>query len=565
MKKDIIPLIIIFLIATIISLPLLAPGFYTVHDDQQIARLYLFDKALFAGQFPVRWVDELGFGFGYPLFVFYPPFVYMLAESFKLLGFGYVGAIKMVFALSIFISGISMYILAKQFSGKLGGLTSSLFYILAPYRAIDIYIRGALSESFSFVWLPIILLALYKIQTNKNYMYLAALSLAFLMITHNLVFLPFSFILFIYIFLIFYITKNKKRYLFLVFISALLSAALSAFFWLPALTEKHFTIVDQILLADLANYKIHFVNPIQLWDSPWGYAGSAEGLADGISFKIGKLHILISIAALSFSILLLIKNRVNKKIYLSVLFFGLFLFSSFMTTQYSYFIWQNIGILAYLQFPWRFLIFTSLFSSILAGIFIYNLKIPIIKLAMFIILVLLLLTTNVKLFKPQTYRKDLTDEKATQGNLIKWNVSKTSFEYVPKGVQLYRGELGTNQIDIKKSELPNNKVEVLSGKVNINNLTIKPHLITFNTQSSEMSKIQINAYNFPGWKAIIDNNQAVIYDDNKLKLINLFIPAGIHSIEIKFTNTPLRTLANLITLSAIMLISAKIFKKWIKI
>ena len=39
-------------------------GFFPMHDDEQIARLYELHQALSAGQFPPRWVANLGFGYG---------------------------------------------------------------------------------------------------------------------------------------------------------------------------------------------------------------------------------------------------------------------------------------------------------------------------------------------------------------------------------------------------------------------------------------------------------------------------------------------------------------------
>src|SRR5690606_31207073 len=50
---------------------------------------------------------------------------------------------------------------------------------------------------------------------------------------------------------------------------------------------------------------------------------------------------------------------------------ALLAFSAFMTTKSSAFIWDNFGPLQFLQFPWRFLTFTTLFSAALAGGFIF--------------------------------------------------------------------------------------------------------------------------------------------------------------------------------------------------
>src|SRR3989344_4308558 len=187
-KFDLMAVAIILIVSAVLCWPLINPGLYQIHDDQQIARLFLFDQAIKAGQFPVRWVDELGFGFGYPLFNFYPPLVYFLGELFHLLGFGFIDSTKLVFATSIFASGIAMYIFARSLWDRLPSLVASAFYIFLPYRALDIYVRGALAESFSFVWLPLILWSFYKLITTSKliYIFLSAIFLALLVGTQNL-------------------------------------------------------------------------------------------------------------------------------------------------------------------------------------------------------------------------------------------------------------------------------------------------------------------------------------------------------------------------------------------
>src|SRR3989344_6412807 len=201
MKTNIFAIAIILFFSILVSLPLLKPGLYLMHDDQHVARLFLFDEALKANQFPVRWVDGLGFGFGYPLFVFYPPIVYIVAEIFHLVGFGFISSVKLTFFFSIFLSGIAMYVLTKEFFGRFAALISALFYMYVPYRALDIYVRGAIAESFSFVWLPLILWSFFKLfETNdRKYALFSGIFLALLMITHNLIFLPFMLILPLYL------------------------------------------------------------------------------------------------------------------------------------------------------------------------------------------------------------------------------------------------------------------------------------------------------------------------------------------------------------------------------
>jgi len=575
MIKNFVAILVILLASIVISLPLLKPGLYVIHDDQQIARLFLFDEALKSGQFPVRWVDGLGFGFGYPLFVFYPPFVYMLGELFHLIGSGFINSIKLVFFASIIASGFAMYILAKEFWDKYSAVVASVFYLLVPYRALDIYVRGALSESFSFVWLPLILWSLYRLKRTEKafYIYISAIFLALLMVTHNLIFLPFMLILPVYLLFLIWKAENKKLFIVNCLSSIVYSFGLSAFFWLPALLEKKYTIVDQLLLVNLANYNIHFIYPQQLWNWPWGFGGSAAGLTDGISFKIGKLHVFTSIAASVLAIAHLIRLKLSgangspaealaKAGQLSIVFFVFFLFSAFMTTFYSKPIWDLIPPLAYLQFPWRFLIFTSLFSSILAGAFPYLLRLPILRLIASLILVILLVIGNFKLFKPQTYRPDLTDEIATSEEIINWDISQSSFEYIPKGVELKKSELGTNVVNIKKSEIPTEEVQILSGLAQINSLNSTPSKINFIVNAKDPLQVRVNVFNFPGWNAKVDGKKFTIADNNRLKLITLNIPEGVHRVEIQFKDTFDRFTGNIISLTSLLILFFFIIRQW---
>jgi len=569
MKKHFLPLLAIVLGAILVSMPLLKPGLYTMHDDQQVARLFVFDQALKSGQFPVRWVGGLGFGYGYPLFVFYPPLVYMVGEIFHLIGFGYINSIKLVFFSGILLSGLAMYLLVKDLWGKSSAVISALFYIIVPYRALDVYVRGALAESFAFIWLPAILWSFYKLFKTQNtkYIYMSALLLALLMITHNLIFLPFSLILAIFITFLILASENKKLFVRHVLLAGTLGAGLSAFFWIPSLFEKKYTIVDSLLLVNLADYKVHFVYPWQLWNWPWGFGGSA-GLESGISFKIGKLHIILAVTAVLIAIarkvFLKTKSNLNFQMdYLIIAFFTLFIFSAFMTTFYSSFIWKIIPPLAYLQFPWRFLTFTALFSAILAGATIHYLKLPVVKIASAFVLVILLLVPNLKLFQPQFYRTSLTDNLATSRDTVSWDVSLSSFEYVPRGVELYKSTLGTNLIKIDKSQIPTQPIEIISGAPEIQRLRASPGKTEFDLNSNSLSKIKANIFNFPGWSLLIDGKQVAIDDDNPLKLITFSVPKGIHSVKIVFGETPLRLAANYISLLSILAFAVLVLRKWI--
>ena len=573
MKTNLLLLLVIFLFSVFLSLPIVKLGLYQMHDDQQVARLYLFDKSAKEGQFPVRWVDELGFGFGYPLFVFYPPLVYMLGEVFHLLGFGFIDSVKLVFFFSVFGSGIAMFILVKELWGRLAGLTASLFYMVLPYRALDIYVRGALAEAFSFVWLPLILWSYHMFYKTRKHIYwiLSGLFLALLMITHNLIFLPFMLILPFYLLFLIFKSAEKRKFIVYCFLSIVLSLGISAFFWIPAILEKKFTLVDQLLLTNLADFRIHFVYLQQLWNWTWGFGGSAAGLADGISFKIGKLHIIVSLATFMLALALLVKSKKLSKLsivnyQLSIVFVLLFILSAFMTTFYSKFVWEIIKPLAYLQFPWRFLMFTGLFSSALTGALIYLLRVTIFRLLAFFLLMILLLLPNLKLFKPESYRFDLTDESATAKSTINWDVSKTSFEYIPKGIGLTEDEFGHPMINLNQYQIPMQKIEVSPETAKIYNLEPSSSKIKFGIDAFSRTTVKANVFSFPGWNLEIDGKPMSFSDNNPFKLITFEVDAGAHDIVLEFKRTFIRNLADFVSFFTMLaIISSLIFLKLIKI
>ena len=378
--------------------------------------------------------------------------------------------------------------------------------------------------------------------------------------------------LFLLFYLLYLIAKSntKKLSIIRITLSFVIAGGLSAFFWLPSLWEKQFTIVDNLLLVNLANYNIHFVYPQQLWNWSWGFGGSATGLADGISFKIGKIHILVAIASLFLAIFHNFKDKFKTKFsiltyQLSIFFFALFLFAAFMTTFYSKPIWDLLPPLGYLQFPWRFLTFSIFFASILAGALIYFLKLPILKLIFSIIFITLLVVPNLKLFKPQTFREDLTDRQATSKETLNWYISSSSFEYIPKGVELYQSDLGTNLFKIEKDQIPIQRIEVTRGEAQIQITKDTPSKINFAFSSTEPATIKVNIFNFPGWNLKVDNTSASIDDNNKFKLITATIPEGNHSVRIEFTNTPIINLANALSLATIFALIIFYIKKWPKI
>jgi hypothetical protein len=348
--------------------------------------------------------------------------------------------------LGIVLAGVSMYLLAKEFFGELGGIVSGLFYLYAPYHAVDIYVRGDVAEFWAYAFIPLMLLGFYK----KNIL-VGVIGFAGVILSHNLTAMMVAPLLLIIVLLNSYFSQQKRKFsilprLLFIFI---LGLAISAFYWIPALAEiKNTNVFSQI--GGGADFRDNFVCIGQLWDSLWGFGGSVAGCTDGLSFKIGKLHIL---AAVVVFIIVFCFKRVRKTREGGIIFISFlgFLISVFLMLEISKPIWDGISLMAFFQYPWRFLILASFFSSFLAGSLVFLARQFKIKLYFAAFpLIFLILFFNIKLFNPQTIipvtAADFTNEIA-----LKWTASKISDEFLPS--------------NFKK---PQNKNDVYNGKININ-------------------------------------------------------------------------------------------------
>ena len=558
--------IALIIITVLALLRLLNNQYFSIHDDQHIARLYLLDQAIRQGDLYPRWVGGLGFNFGYPLFNFYPPLIYYVSEFFHLIGFNLLWSLKLMIITGSFISSIGMYLLGKRFFNKKTGLLVATLFTFFFYRTITIYIRGAWAEFFAMSILPLVFLGLDNIYRNKNLksILLFSISLALLILAHPLIAFPAFFYIGLFFIYYFFCSKNHLLFVRNVFSGGLLALSLSAFFWLPSIIEKQYTLVDTILTHELANYKIHFIYPIQLWFSPWGYGGSIAGPFDGISFQLGKIHIFLT----AFSLLVFIlyffikKKRESAKIY--VFLFFLLLFSLFMSVTYSQFIWDKIQYLWYLQFPWRFMTFTGIFISLIAGAGVYYLGKLInadsgVKKALFnlgiIIIIFITIIKYITYSKPHNL-KSYDEKKLTSFEEISWRVSKTSFEFSPVGIKTAKTALGTTTIGLSKKDLTKNSFDILS--LNKKEVAVRQTLNKFSKKEFEINstkpvEFRLNTFNFPGWEARLDGKLIKIIDNNNYKLITVNIPKGNHSLLFSFKDTLVRKIGDIISVIAIIL------------
>ncbi|MDO8673489.1 MAG: hypothetical protein Q7O66_18935, partial [Dehalococcoidia bacterium] len=115
--------LLVALSAAFSAMPLLQPFFFASSDGlYHLYRLMEYDLLLTSGVWYPRWAPDFYFGAGLPLFNYYAPLTYYLAEVFHLLGAGYIDSIRLLIFAGMILSGLGAFLYARTFFSPLASL-----------------------------------------------------------------------------------------------------------------------------------------------------------------------------------------------------------------------------------------------------------------------------------------------------------------------------------------------------------------------------------------------------------------------------------------------------------
>lgn len=518
----------ILLLICISVLPLVSifhPGLPVTHDGQDhVARIANFYQSLSEGNIVPRWGANLNWGYGHPILMFLYPLPSYAASMFHAFGFSLVDSTKLVFGVAYVASVLTMYLWLKRAWGAGPGFVGATLYGFAPYRFVDLYVRGALGEHVAFVFPPLICWGLVTLATKRDSL-LAKLSItlgtASLLLSHNalsLMFLPLIFLYVMYLF--FFESKKSGGFLIQSLWLIALGFSLSAYFWVPAFFEGKYTLRDILTKGEFTN---RFIGWIGFVTSAWNYGGGNE-----FSKEIGSLHWVGILGAL----VVFFKTKAKKvRVMIAVLLMS-FLTSLYIMTETSRFFWSTITVMQKFQFPWRFLSVAVFISAVLGSIVINQISKRFTVLVCVIISSLAIIQT-VNMWHPVAY-KVYTEDFFTGTYKGTTDTGESSPIWSVRFME-------------KQAEFP---VEAITGQPSIllNNMNTIRHVFT--VQSSSQSRVVDNTLYFPGWNVFIDGQRTSIeFQDPSFRgLITFIVPPGRHSIVVAFSDTKVRTFANMISL-----------------
>lgn len=528
--NKIIPWLILGVIFLILFRVYLLPGIPDSHDGQiHLARFGNFKRAFREGQFPPRWGPNLLNGYGYPVFNFNYPLANLIALPLSFLPISYELIFKLIVVGSFLLTLIQLNRFLKiiGIDKPLARVAALSAFLLNPYMINLIYYRGGIGEILAIgliVWLLVVFEKIrngqFRLNSPLRQLELGTLVSLFVL-SHNV--LAYFGVLVLAAYLIW--TRMSFRWYLRMVKPALIAFGWSAWFWIPALVEKKFTVLDDSSISNM--FQDQFPTLSQLLLAPIQFGYSHEAPVDGLSQSIGVITILAIILSISHWLVSNLSSshkHAAKSTHFTV-WLGLILILVLLQLPFSLPVWQVVPMGKFIQFPWRLSAFIAIFSVPLVGLLMKKLD-KMGRLAVWLVIIWQALAL---------WRVD------QPGMVVKSNFyhetfpesTSTMHENKAQTFELYKYD--------EWEPRPTIHGDGLAEVIFWNGTRRSYHL-----QIKEKALIIEQTMKFPGWQTRANNTPVEYVDSELIKgRIAYILPAGSYLIETSFTqNTPARKVGN---------------------
>lgn len=420
---------IIFIVSIFVCLPLLNKNCNIYIDDgiQHLCRLIGTEQTLVSKQFLPMIMSNFCNNFGYSWNIFYSPLTAYIPLIFRIFSFSFETCLKLFMFVVTVATGIAMYkFVIKITKNKNIAILASVLYIIAPYRITDMYVRMALAELTSFIFIPMVFSGMYSIINENKKSSLLIIGASGLILTHTVVCMYTAILCFVY--LIVFIRKLNKKSILNLLVSLLMIVLITSFYWV-GLAQHYFSTSYEVFVPGRME-RVDVLNFYKTSLSQLVYTDQEQKMIYeiGIVTFIGLL--LTPIAIMKF------EKQEREKDFTKI--YGLFGILGIVLTimTLKIFPFEKLpGTFTMIQFTFRLFEFTSFFFAIISAVnFWILIKNFNIRDVIIISLIACLLTTiyGKKISYEKKYdEKDFIEPRRVTKDAGRINAGMASFEYLP--------------------------------------------------------------------------------------------------------------------------------------
>ncbi len=561
------------LIILLFGLPLVTPLMHSAsspctHDGHlHYHRIAAMRNAWESGLIFSRWLPDVAYGFGYPFFIYREAVPLYLALFPHLLGLPLPAAINLFYATMILAAGLFMFLWVRDLYSPLAAVVSAVIYMAAPYQLIDALIRGNQPESMALALLPLLGWAgrRFIIQGTPGPFLLSTLGLALLALSHNIstfLFVPF---LFLYLLAVGWWRRLAWRTLaFRLVLVFGLGLALSAFYLGTALLELDEITISQSINSRGNSFVYNFATLGEIF-APVSPA-NPDLINPPLLIRLGLVP--AGLALLGLVSLAWVHSREKRGhiIFMAVAAAVLL----FMSLPASQLFWENIPLISFVQFPWRFVGRTALPVAFLAGIPFAVLPqlLPKSRSSLYltpfiavVAIVVILLSAMPYLFPalcPEEANPTILSVHDYEHETGLVGVDPAG-SYFPKTVGV-KPSSSPLEADYQAGQDPQRLTSsALPPGATILEVVYGPTSAKATVESPDPYPAQYLAFAFPGWVAMVDGLRVPITPSDPEGLITFPVPAGEHTIEVRWQMTPLRRALTWLSFAALLVIAGTTF------
>ncbi len=530
--------------------PMLRSGFPEGHDwIFELVRVAEYSRALESGQVMPYWAEELYWGFGSPIFIYYAPLFAVLASSFSSffgsVTSGSVAALLLASLLSAYaVYGTLRELLPRnQVWAGAAARVAAAVYLFSPYLLGDKLIRNANAEFTALAIFPFVLWGLLRIRNGRMSGYpLLAFALTACIFAHNLTALiALTTVLLLSIFL--FLNRWQWAVFWHIQLWTVLGVLLAAVFWLPVLTLKSLVRTEEMLLG-----KFDFHSNFQSFMSFFSYQ---EVVGVGV---VPLLILLVSLLILSG---VLCCSREHRQLMIIFCVSALSLLA--LQAQFSTPVWETLPFFPLFQFPWRLMGPLALVLAVLAGLVFFILldgrsrRAVVMAEVVFTIAIMVNAIPVMQRYLPLADNAArLSAELSASGLIRERGLPATVLdEYLPKNAM----------INVAKNA-PINRAELWSAQsVSFRTVEATGTRLQFAIEAKTASVVNVARWYIPGWQARLNGAEQVVTRSGWGGLqINL--PAGQHVLEVFLPQPRERWIGLLISLVSLGCLLALLIMRW---
>ncbi|MEM7332771.1 MAG: glycosyltransferase family 39 protein [Chloroflexota bacterium] len=553
---------------TLLGVPLISPLFHLTavpctHDGHlHYHRIAAMKYAWQNGLYFSRWLPDVAYGYGYPFFVYREPTPLYASLFPHLLGMPLPAAENLFYALTILASGWFMYLWVRDVFGSVAGIVSAMAYMSAPYLLVDALIRGNSPESLALPLFPLLMWIGRRWVLNGRYQafLVGVFSLAFFSLSHNISLLLFTPFMLLYLVIVGWNQRLDWQTLaFRVLALFVLGLGMTLFYSGGALFELDSVTLEQSTTTRNNDFRFNFVttgevfgpvatedpnlvNPDLNFRLGWVPVGLAVlGVVWGLGIKewgsgIGDLG-----SGKNASVVDRQSEIVNeRRLHVWGMLFATAVFL-FMAFPLSRGLWENLPLIDFVQFPWRFVGRAALPVAFLAGVPFASGQTSVWKSSFLVVALGLLFVETV----PNLYPALCHEETFPTINTVHNYERVTGLVGVdPEGSYFPRTvKKRPSASPLEANYLQNSFPErfLLPDGVTGELVRQTPLGATVVVEGNAPFTAVYQTFDFAGWQATVDGQAVPITPSEPEGLISFDVPAGSHTLSVKWGSTPLRS------------------------